>query len=221
MKEIASIRDVRMQVKAVTERLVQEVGIDERTAFDRVKFLRWPDSIKQPLYEHPDEKCNHYICEIEEKIIIPALANYPEYFEAVDVNDVRRDLLGKLRLSLGRGTDVRVVAPFLRSRMDRASDRTKVKKIFADLHKNVEMTYAEAREEFEREFPDVLKRDPPTPRHLLTLLNALTLDIEEFDVSAINKAQRRAKAKHKDLLAAAQSLRDAVQGFIGELEGVA
>jgi ParB/RepB/Spo0J family partition protein len=218
--EIASIADVRAQVKAVTETLAKEVGIDERTAFDRVKFLRWPDDVKQPLYVHPDEKCNHYICEIEEKIVIPALANYPEYFDAVEVDDVRRDLFGKLRLSLGRGTDVRLVAPFLRSRMDKAADRTTVKRILEDLHTNREMTYGEAKEEFEREFPDLLKRDPPTPRRLLTLLTSLTLDIEEFDASAIGKAQRRAKAKRKDLLSAAESLREAVQDLIAELERV-
>ncbi len=98
--KVSLFEDPRQQLKRTVELLASRTGIDERTAADRVKFLRWPEDIKHRLYDKADEPGYSYILEIEDKIIIPALANYPEYFETVDVDEVRRDLFKKLEHGL-------------------------------------------------------------------------------------------------------------------------
>ena len=103
--QIKKIADPKAATKAAAIALAEQTGIDERTAFDRVKFLRWPKKIKDRLYESPDQEGYWYICEIEEKIILPALVNYPEYFDKVSVDEVRGCLFKKLaRLLLDRRT---------------------------------------------------------------------------------------------------------------------
>jgi hypothetical protein len=217
-KEIRALTDVRVLVKAVTDELAKETGIDERTAFDRVKFLRWPRDVKSALYENPQDGGYWYICEIEEKIIIPSVSNYPEYFQKVSTDEVRRDLFKKLNISLERATEVRKVAPYFREALNKTSDRKTVQRILDRLQKDPEMTYGEAQEELSRAFPDILKPEPPTPRRLLSALTNLETIIEQFDVSAIEKAQHRAKAKRRDLLSTIQSLVASLEKLLDQLK---
>jgi len=192
--------------------------MDERTALDRVKFLRWPKTIKSRLYNNPQEEGYWYICEIEEKIILPALVNYPEYFEKVDVNDVRGFLFKKLDHSLTRSTDVRKVAPYFRAEFNSASDRKKIKAVLAQLVERPEMSYDEAQSELQKHFPDFLQRDPPSPRKVVSLLITLQTELERFDAESIEGAKRRGKASRHELLAAARSLSEALAEFIKLIE---
>jgi hypothetical protein len=114
LRAITGIQDERAKIQAIAERLSQETGIDNRTALNRVYFLRWPQKTKDELYARPTEGY-WYLCEIEEKIIIPALVNYPEYFQKVQVDDVRSDLFEKLKShAVAKATEVRRVASFFR-----------------------------------------------------------------------------------------------------------
>ncbi|MGD0580656.1 MAG: ParB N-terminal domain-containing protein, partial [Bryobacteraceae bacterium] len=206
-KEIKAIEDVKSSVKAVTEELADVTGIDYRTAWDRVKFLRWPKDIKLPLYQHPDAEGYWYICEIEEKIIIPALSNYPEYFEKVPVDEVRKDLFKKLNTVLERSTDVRKIGPFFKAELRRAADRKSLCRILDKLRSQPEMTYQEAQEELISALPEITKRDPPSPRRLVSAMSSLELDLGIFDVSFIRPKQGRGHATVKELLVAAKSLK--------------
>lgn len=217
--KIVSISDERAKTQAIAEELVKATGIDERTALNRVYFLRWPKDTKQRLYSHPNEGY-WYICEIEEKIIIPALVNYPEYFEKVPADDVRRDLFAKLEAhSVEKSTDVRRVAPFFREEMTRADDKKRIKVVLSQLHKQKEMTYAEAQDELLKLFPDFLKTVPVSPRKLHSLLRALQIAIDEFDVSAIEKAKRRAKATRMEIVSAIDELIESLNAFTKQLSG--
>ena len=119
--QIRSIEDERARLKAISERMVETTGIEERTALNRVHFLRWPRAIKQKLYDYPGEDGYWYICEIEEKIIVPAMINYPEYFEQGSCRTKWADLFNKLKVhSVVKSTDVRRVAPFFRRRLAKA-----------------------------------------------------------------------------------------------------
>lgn len=215
---IRQLTDERAKVKAVAEELAGTTGIEFRTAYDRIKFLRWPAKVKDRLYGTPDPDGYWYICEIEERIIIPALCNYPEYFKNVSVDEVREYLFGKLNVALARSVEVRRVAPYFKATLSRAGDRKKVCRILKRLHTNQEMTYEEAEEEFKQEFPDIQKRDPPTPRRMVTMLTDIESQLAEFDASAIPQANRRAKASVDELIQAARSLQSSLEGFINELE---
>ena len=215
--KVASILDERARIQAITEGLVKATGIDERTALNRVYFLRWPKDTKQQLYERPNDGY-WYICEIEEKIVIPALINYPEYFEKVPVDEVRKDLFAKLEAhSVDKSTDVRRVAPFFRDAMTKADDRKRIKGVLSQLHKHREMSYAEAQDELVKSFPEFLKRDPVSPRKLHSLLRALQIAIDDFDVSAIDKARRRAHATQSEIVSAINELTESLEAFTKQL----
>jgi len=215
---IKRIEDPRAASKAAAIALAERTGIEERTALDRVKFLRWPDDIKERLYENPQEEGYWYICEIEEKIILPSLVNYPEYFEKVPVDDVRRFLFNKLDHSLTRSTDVRKVAPYFRAEFKSPADKKKVKSVLGHLVSRPEMSYDDAQNELQKEFPDLLQRDPPSPRKMVSLLVSLETELERFDVSSIVEATRRAKADPEELLDAAQSLFGSISEFIKRIQ---
>lgn len=217
-QSLRSIVDERAKLKAIAEELVNATGIEERTALNRAYFLRWPKEIKDRLYANPEEEGYTYICEIEEKIIIPAVTNYPEYFEKVPVNEVRQDLFEKLeKHSLDRAIEVRRVAPFFREPMRSDADRRRLKTILSQLHKSSEMTYAEAQDELVKAFPDFLRREPVSPRKLHSLLKALRLALEDFDPTSVEAAKRRAKATRRELAEAAQSLITYLEEFLEEL----
>ncbi len=218
-KDIRAITDVRALVKAVTEELAAHTGIDERTAWDRVKFLRWPDDVKNKLYANPNEKGYWYICEIEEKIVIPALTNYPEYFEHVDADEVRRDLFNKLSTAVERATEVRKVAPFFRVGVSKGSERKALCHVLDRLRTDVEMTYGEAADELSRRLPTVSKRDPPTPRRLLNILTNTELEVESFDVSTLKQAKNRRAIRTRSLVDAASTLQSSLQTLVDQLSG--
>jgi ParB/RepB/Spo0J family partition protein len=216
---IRSLDDERAKLNAVAEELANATGIEMRTALSRVYFLRWPHRIKQRLYNSPAEQGGYwYICEIEEKIIIPAMTNYPEYFETVPVDEVREELFAKLeRHSALASTEVRKVAPFFRVAMPKEADKKKVRKVLSELRTNIDMTYAEAQDEFLMAFPDFRKREPVSPRKLESLLTHLCLAVEDFDVATIETAQRRAKASRRELKKATTKLAAVLQSLIEQL----
>jgi len=217
---IKSIKDDRAQIKAIAEELVNETGIEERTAINRVYFLRWPWQLKQKLYDNPQGEGYWYICEIEEKIVIPAMLNYPEYFVRVPVNEVRTDLFEKLeRHSAEKSTDVRRVALFFRTNLPKESDRKTVIKVLSDLHKNKDMTYSEAQDELLKHFPDFHKQGPISPRKLHSMIIALEVAIENFDFVALEQARKRAKATPKELVSAIKSLQSSFEEFLKNLDG--
>ena len=112
-QDIRSISDERAKSSALAEELVRVTGIEMRTALNRVEFLRWPSAVKERLYRNPKEEGYWYICEIEEKIVIPAMTNYPYYFEQVPPDEVRQDLFEKLeKHAVAKSTEVSGVAPF-------------------------------------------------------------------------------------------------------------
>lgn len=215
---IRSIDDERARLKAIGEEIVKATGIEERTALTRAYFLRWPDKIRRRLYDNPRDEGYWYICEIEEKIIIPALTNYPEYFQKVPVGEVRTDLFEKLeKHSVEKSTDVRRVAPFFRHRMPDQADRRKVQSILSELHSKKDMTYAEAQDELVRVFPKLLHREPASPRKLHSLVRSLQTALDDFDATAFETAKRRAKATRRELLVAIKELVISLEEFSEEL----
>ena len=217
--KIVNIKDARAKVKAIAEELVKKTGIEERTAANRAYFLLWPEDVKSKLYADPKEQGYWYICEIEEKIIIPALTNYPEYFEKVPVEEVRRDLFKKLEHhSAEKSTEVRRVAPFFRTNMTRETDRKKIKGVLAHLHKDIDNTYESAQDELVQAFPELMKTEPVSPRRLHSLIQGLQQAVENFDYSSFDTAKRRAKASRADLVKAVSDLIESLGEFSAQLK---
>lgn len=213
---IKSIEDEEVKIQAIAEELSRETGIEQRTAITRVYFLRWPIKIKDELYKNPSTNY-WYICEIEEKIIIPAMRNYPEYFNKVPVDEVRVDLYRKLEAhSVGRATDVREVSKITRSNMTKPDDRKKVLRIFSELHKNKEMTYLEAKEDFMRYFPELYEM-PVTPRKLLNALKNIETMIQSFDIDKRSEFRGRSRVPDKELKMIAKSVYENIDLLLSKL----
>jgi hypothetical protein len=218
---IKSIRDHKAKIKAIAEELVKITGIEERTAIDRVHFLLWPGTIKDRLYNNPHDEGYWYICEIEEKIIIPAVANYPEYFRKVPVDEVRIDLFRKLEQhSVDKSTDVRRVAPFLRVNLNKESDRKVVMRILAELHRRADMTYSDAQDELLKHFPNFHKGRPISDRKLQNMLTALEIAIDDFDFGGLSQRKRQSNASINELITAVQSLMESLQSLRKNLEAL-
>ncbi|MDO8631057.1 MAG: ParB N-terminal domain-containing protein [Phycisphaerales bacterium] len=211
--KIAATDDPRQKLKRAVEQLASETGIDERTASDRVKFLRWPKDVKDRLYDKADEPGYSYILEIEDKIILPSLANYPEYFETVDVDDVRRDLFKKLEHGLAAAQEVRKVAPFFRAQLSLPSERKALLSAFKKIQKDEALTYDDAAAMLTKALPRVQQRTALTPRRLLTMMGGLQFDLTEFDVSAIPTAKGRARVSQDEIKQSVTSLKDALEDF--------
>jgi ParB/RepB/Spo0J family partition protein len=217
MRSIASL-DTKLQMKEIAEGIVDETGMEYATAMTRVFFLRWPIEIKQKLYNNPNEEGYWYICEIEGKIIIPALGNYPEYFEKVPVDQVRIDLFKKLESNaVERSVDVRKVAPYFRERMSADADRKKIAVALKRLHGHESTTYGEVQEELQREFPHLSKPVPASPRKLFGLLHGMQVALDDFDYSALNKKTKGGISRPK-LDLAARAVNESLEKFIRVLK---
>jgi hypothetical protein len=212
-KEILDTHDIKEQLQLTVQALARDTGIDERTAADRVKFLRWPETFKKQMYLSPIESAYSYILEIEDKIVIPALANYPEYFHHVAADDVRLDLFAKLERGLARATEVRRVAPYLRDTLSKPADRKRLLNVLKELQSHPEMTYEEAQITLEREFPDLLRPQPPSPRKLLGQIETLARALEQFELKSLESARGKGRTSLIALREAVDSLADAVESF--------
>src|SRR5712692_8434186 len=171
-----------------TEELISSfarfTGTDRRTARNRVQFLRWPGDIKRKIYEDSARHESYwYVVEIEDKIIEPALKNYPEYFDKVKVDDVRRFLYRKWEEgTLKAAIEVRTAGAIFRSRVEKKRERDRVIKIFDKLVKDVDITYQEAFEEFARQFPTFVEPKIPKPRALINSIRRLTDALSQYDL---------------------------------------
>ncbi len=218
-KNILTLSSEDAKIKVMAAEIEQSTGLDIATARERVLFLRWPDNIKGKLYKYPTG-AYHHIVEIENRIILPALKNYPEYFREVSVNDVRRFLFEKIDVNaVGRGTEVRVATKIVKLKVHKKAEKKKVLKILDDLVRDKNMTYQDAREEFDREFPDATALKPPTPRKLLTAICDLCEKVEMFNLESFSrKIPKRSKVTPKKLFNAGQNLMDTLVDLLDEVK---
>ena len=109
-----------------------------------------------------------YIVEIEDKIVEPGRRNFPEYFDVVDVNEVRDLLFRKFREGLvSAAVRVRRAAVIAQTPV-RDDRRQQVVSILRRLTEEVNYSFQEARQDYVEMFPNVDQEPPPSPRAVLT-----------------------------------------------------
>lgn len=210
--KIRSIVDEEAKIKTIATEIEQRTGLDDETARDRILFLRWPQDVKNRLYKKPTGEY-HHIVEIEKGIILPALKNYPEYFDKVDIDDVRRFLLEKIKVNVTRGIEVRTASAIVKFKTHTKSEKRKVLRILNDLVKDKNMTYQEAREEFDREFPNANAIKPLSPRKLLTWLLSLIDKIEMFSMDSFSIKTKRSRASKTEVADAIGKLESSLRNL--------
>lgn len=202
-------------VEAMTSEFARFTGTDLRTARNRIQFLRWPKMIKDQIYSDQKRYDSYwYVVEIEDKIIEPALKNFPEYFEKVDVNDVRKFLYEKWEHGVVRAAvDVRRAAIIVRTPLHTKRDRRKALKILDRLVKEVEYSYEDAFESFTVALPKSIERTLPKPRALVNSIRKLTDTLSQYEPQYV-KAYGKGSAILNELLEVVQDLRIAARAFV-------
>ncbi len=219
---IRKLKSDDQKINLIARKLAELSGIERQNAVNRILFLRWPDDIKSKVYKHPKQGAYLYMCEIEQGIILPALKNYPEYFEKVLVNDVRRFLLEKLDTgAVSKKINVRNATPILMYKSHDPKEKEKVLEIFDELVKDKNMTYQDAMETFSRGFPHADAEESPTPRKLLNSMNRLSKQIELFDPKSFSNARAGSNAEKEEISETIEILIDSLRNLydlLGKVE---
>ena len=148
---------------AISHDLMILTGLGPRTLANRLQFLRWPNSVKDLVYEDEKDSLSQaywHMVEIESKIVEPARKNYSEYFEKVDVDEVREFLFAKYKEGFVKAAvEVRKAAVIARAKL-KGKDKRKALGILNELIRNPKCSYEEAEQEFYVHFPEMKQSMP-------------------------------------------------------------
>ena len=163
----------------LVEQLVKRTRINKTTARNRLQFLRWPADVQQESYAR--KAPYWFIVELEDKIVEPALRNYPEYFHRVDVDEVRRFLFRKWhRGVVGAARNVRSGSVITRYKPN-PEERDRAEHILDQLVTHEALSFEEAREAFLSEFPDADEPPRKGPRALLNSVLRLADTLDRYE----------------------------------------
>jgi hypothetical protein len=197
---------------ALLDAYVRATGTNKRTARNRLQFHRWPNDIKQEIYD-TRQTDYWYVIEIEDKIVEPAQRNFPEYFERVPVDEVRRMLFRKLQERLvGAARDVRDASVIVATPRD-GEDRAKALGILDDLVRNVRTTFAEARETYLQEFPGSESPPLPGPRATVGRIRGLATVLSGYVDVLSSEGEVLRGFDREDFRLALRDLVDAASGL--------
>ena len=197
--------------EALVKELVKRTGMNKRTARNRLQFLRWPEEVRQAVYQ--GKAPYWFVVELEDKIVEPAQKNYPEYFDRVPISDVRSYLFRKWeRGVVGAAESVRAGAIVARFRAA-PGRQAEAEEIFDRLVRDAEYDFDTAREELVRRFPDAEEPPPKGPRALYGDLLDLADTLEAYNEEYIIEGLGRSKVEPGIFLAALERVLEATEHF--------
>jgi ParB/RepB/Spo0J family partition protein len=209
--------------KSIIHELEDRTGDDERTVRNRVQFLRWPKKIKEEVYARKNKYARKhspywYIVEIEDKIIEPAMKNYPEYFKVVPPSEVRSLLFRKFQQGLVKAA-VEVRKADIVARTPVPDEKRNVPlDILKRLATEVDYSFAEAKEDFLQHFPEADVEPPPSPRTILNQVRKLLEALQDLTPMHIASAYGRARVDTAEMVEALADLESTVAKLREELE---
>lgn len=204
----------RADEEVLVKELVKRTGMNKRTAHDRLQFLRWPEAIKWQIYKGETKAPYWFIVELEDKIIEPAIDNFPEYFDRVPADEVRRLLFRKWEQKVvGAAENVRSAGIIARYKAPE-DHRKEAEEIFKRLVKDETLGFEEARQEFLARFPDAEEPRPMGPRAIYNALLRLTELLNGYDERYVVEGLGRSKVAPGIFVAALDALIGAAQRFM-------
>lgn len=196
---------------------VKETGMNRRTARNRLQFHRWPADIKQRIYE-TRQGDYWYVIEIEDKIIEPARRNYPEYFETVDVDEVRRFLFGKLEAGLvTAAVQVRDASMITQSKVE-GEQREDVVGIIKRLVEEPDFTFGQAKDAYLSMFPEAAEPPPLGPVAALNSVRRLTATLEAYNADYFTGEPYPRGVEMPEFREALGDLVEAIEELLKEME---
>jgi len=197
-------------LRAMAEDLAGITGTPLETAHDRIRFLCWPQSVKNLVYNPANHEFYTAVVEIEKQIIQAANRNYPEYFERVDVDDVRQYLFRKYEEDPLGVRAIRSTAGKIAKSRFTGEAKGVVVEILVKLAQEQGFGFEDALEEFREEFPEIDERTLPGPRRLVTLIQNLSQLLDEYEWERLKTAKGRSAADPDEMVTALRQLGVAV-----------
>jgi ParB/RepB/Spo0J family partition protein len=214
---------LKLQHKANLQGMIDDfakfTGTDRRTARNRVQFLSWPEAVKREIYNDPSKHDSYwYVVEIEDKIVEPGQKNYPEYFEKVNVDDVRRFLYRKWEANIVKAAvDVRQAAIVVRSQVQPKGRRKEAVSILNKLVKEIDFTYEDAFKEFAQKFPTLVEPKLPKPRALVNSIRNLSEILSHYEPIFLETYRKRS-SPIDEIIESVTSLIGAAQKFLKRMK---
>lgn len=203
---------------AMVEELARRTGLHPWTARNRLQFLRWPQDLKDRVYNRTVPYW--FIVELEDKIVEPAQENFPLYFDRVPPDQVRRLLFEKWDEEIvGAARNVRdseIIAKYNPPKDKREKAQAHLERLIEDKH----MSFEEALERFVNEFPDAVSRPPMGPRALLNQIQYLGEVIGGYDERYVLEGVGQSKVEPKVFVEILKFLYDSIEDFLHRIKNL-
>lgn len=184
----------------IAKQLAIMLGAHKRTINNRLDFLRWPRSVKRRVYS--DRQDLYWtVVEIETGIIKPALKNFPNYFEKVSVNKVRKFLFNKyIEGYIRASTEARKVKFIMKTPKRSKRQYKSAKTIFKKLVSKIEYTFDDAREEFLALYPAAEEMYKMSHKKIKNLMLKLVNMFKDYDYSLLETMTKKEKSDFESII---------------------
>lgn len=201
--------------KEIVKQLREITGMDEANSWSRVRFFRWPQHLREYIYNVPDKKYYSYAVEIESRIVEPALRNFPDLADKISPDDIREALFAKVTLGyVSRAEEIRDAAILAKRRRDKR-DESKAKRLILQFIEDNSFTFPEAREQYLYLFPEETQKPAFSPRKLINTIRSLAKALSEYTDTTIKTLKPKQK---KDLKSALNKLLSITEDIIIRLK---
>lgn len=201
--------------KELVKQLIEITGMDETTAWSRIRFFRWPQSLRERIYTEPDKDYYSYAVEIEARIVEPTLRNFPDIVDKISPDDIRDALFTKVIGGyVRRAEEIRDAAILAKRRSDK-KEAYKAKTLLLQFIKEKSFTFPEAREQYFYLFPEETHKPPLSPRKLINTIRTLVRALNEYTEVALKKLKI---AQKRDLKVALEELLSGIKDLIRRLK---
>jgi len=186
--------------KDLVHQLIEITGMDETTAWSRIRFFRWPQDLRECIYNEPTKNYYSYAVEIEAKIVEPALRNFPDIEKKIPRDDIRRALFAKVTEGyVSRAEEIREAAILAKRRSDKR-EASQAKNLLLRFIKDKAFTFPEAREHYLYLFPEEARKPPLSPRKLINSIRSLTKVLNEYTGTTIRNLKPPQKTELRNVL---------------------
>lgn len=202
IKTVLAREDISPQLaeKKLLRTLIEKTGMNKANAESRVSFFRWPKEIRDAAYENPDKKYYSYIVEIEDKIVDPALRNYPDLEKTISAEDIRRRLFSKVTDGyVSRAEEVRKASVLVQPHVNNA-EQSEARVLLDRFIDEKEFTFSEAYDEYVYRFPQYVQKPALTFKKLMNAISGVLLTLNEGESNDFSRWKPTEKAELREML---------------------
>jgi len=201
--------------KELLKKLREITGMDQTTALSRIRFFRWPESLRDKIYNEPNKNYYSYAVEIEAKIVEPTLRNFPDIKSKISPNDMREALFAKVTGGyVSRAEEIRDAAILTKRKRDK-KEANKAQRLILRFIKNRSFTFPEAREQYFYVFPKETQKAALSHRKLVNTVRTLVKALKDYTIGTVRTLD---PSQRKDLRSALDELLEMIKDIIKRLD---